>query len=392
MSLRHFRTVLLGDVAAKALTAALIFGLVRYLAPTQFASYVYQSALTILAATLLNGFFNRHYIMAGTDASPQTYRAMQVATASLIYAALATALAMDASAFELLAGICCVAAAANFDFHRTHAQKALLFGPYSSAEVARTVLQTILSIPVIVWGNTFTVGLLLAAQAMSYLISVRLLPSLPEGLAGALKRAINNSRSIIASTSSVALLGYFALVGLFGQLSILMLKEYASASELASFGSAFRYYGLPLSVVAVANVVILPRIAKTNDLLKSLKGIVNVVLLGVVIIGFVAAVGYVAIPWIDGGKYPDAPLLFGILCLGLLPGMTLAPITAAFMRMDRNVELLGSQAAAVLTCAGTVWLLRSHGAFAAAWSLPAGVLAQLAWLICAAIATRRGTR
>jgi O-antigen/teichoic acid export membrane protein len=389
MSLRHFRTVLMGDVAAKALTAALLFGLVRLLPPSQFASFVYQSSLMILSVTLLNGFFNRHYIIAGEHASPRAYRGLQLATACLVYVVIAVALARDSSAFELLAGISCAAAAANFDFRRTHAQKALLFGPYTSAEVARAFVQAVLSIPVVVWGGVHTVGLLLAAQAVSYLALAQLLPRLPSRSDAPWGHAIESARGIVANASSMALLGYFALVGLFGQLSVLMLKQYASAAELASFGSAFRYYGFPLGVVAVANVVILPRIAKADDLSKSLKGIVNVVLAGVAMIGLIAAGGYAAIPWIDAGKYPDAPLLFAILCTGLLPGMTLAPITAAFLRMDRNMHLLYSQAAAVLTCAATAWLFRSHGAFAAAWSLPAGVLAQLIWLLLATWTARK---
>lgn len=385
MSLRHFQTVMLGDVCAKALTAAFVLGLVRFLAPPQFASYVYQSALMILAATLLSGFFNRHFILGGEEASARAYQAFQTASACIAFVILALVVAGDLTVTELLAGFACTVAAARFDFGRTHAQKSMQFPRYAAADVTRALLVVVLSVPVVLWGAQHTVAWLLATQGLAFLVGTRLLPRLPAWTTPRSQALAATSRLMVANRSSLALLGYFGLVGLFGQLPLLMLKQFASTAELAAFGSAFRYYGLLLGIVAVVNVVILPRFAKTNDLKQSLKDTVNILLLAATLVGLASAGGYLLIPWIDESKYPDAPLIFGLLCLGLIPGLILAPMTAAFLRMDRHVQLLQSQVVAVLTCAITVWLLRSNGAFAAAWSLPAGVLAQFVWLALIAL-------
>lgn len=379
----------MGDVGAKALTAAFVLALVRWLSPQQFAGYVYISAVVILAATLFNGFFNRHYILAGTDASAaRAYRLLQVGMSAAVYGAAALLLASDAPPLDLLAGLLCAASAANFDFRRTHAQKQQQFRRYSTSDVARALLLVLLAVPVVAWPGVHTVAALLAAQALAFALAAQLLPPLPatpdpDPVHPPVWR-------LLTGRGSLALLGYFALVGLFGQLPVLALKQFADAHELATFGAAFRYYGLLLGIVAAANVVILPRIARADDLAQSLRGVASIVAVALAMLVCAALAGYLLIPWIDGGKYPQAPLLFVLLCLGLLPGIVLAPMTAAFLRMDRHGELLRSQLAAVLACALAAWSLRAQGAWAAAWSVPAGVLLQFVWLAGAAALARRG--
>jgi len=118
-------------------------------------------------------------------------------------------------------------------------------------------------------------------------------------------------------------------------------------------------------------------------------GSARIVLVGAALVLAAAAAGYLAIPFVDGGKYPQAPTLFVVLSIGLVPGLALAPMTAALLRAGRNADLLRSQVAAIAACAATVLLLRSHGPYAVAWSTPAAVAAQFAWLSIVTLRARR---
>jgi O-antigen/teichoic acid export membrane protein len=386
VSLRHFRTVLAGDVGAKALTAAFVLGLVRHLSPLHLASYVYLSAIVILASTLLNGFFNRHYIMAPEGVgTPRSYRAIQVATVSVVYLACSLALARESTAAELIAGLMCTSAAAAFDFRRSHAQKQLQFRAYSAADVLRAFILVVLAIPAVAWEGPSTIAMLLAAQAIAFFAAAAVLPPLPKDATSSWRSTVRWTREVLANSSSLTLLAYFALVGLFGQLPVLLLKRFSVPMELASFGSAFRYYGLLLGVVAAANVVILPHMAQGSGegavtTWRSVRNIVGVAL-GLVLAA--SLIGYFVIPLIDAGKYPDAPLLFVLLATGLIPGVALAPITAAFLRARMNDVLLRSQLAAITASFVAAYALRHHGAWAAAGCVPLGVLAQFLWLAAA---------
>ncbi|HJW34975.1 MAG TPA: hypothetical protein VJ505_16615 [Holophagaceae bacterium] len=378
MSVRQFSTVLAGDVAAKALTALLVLGLVRLLQPADFASYVYLSSLVILSATLLAGFFNRHYIMAGINGpSARSYRRLQVGISAALFIGVAAILGRDTGLLPLAAAMLCTVAAAAYDFRRTHAQKVQAFGDWSKADVVRAVLLVLLSAPPIwLWKGRTLIAALMAAQTLAFALGARLLPALPTE-----EPAMEGVASVLRDRGAIALIGYFALVGLFGQMPILLLKQLAEPAELASFGSAFRYYGLLLGVVSAANVVILPRIAQTGDLVSTLRSLRRLLLGASALVLVATGVAYFIIPYVDGGKYPQAPKLFILLCTGLFPGLVLAPITAIFLRMDLQRHLLFSQVAAVAVCASTAVALHGHGAFAGATAVPAGVAAQLVWLL-----------
>jgi hypothetical protein len=376
VSLRQFNIVLAGDAGAKALTGLLVLCLVRLLQPRDFAAYVFLSSLVILSATLLSGFFNRHYIMTeAADSAARMYRALQVAASASVFIAAALFLGAGTESAPLAAGFVCTVAAAAYDFRRTHAQKVQAFAAWSKADVLRAFVLMVLSLPLanLLQGPELVTGLL-GAQAFAFGCAAYALPVLPTA-------SPQKKMPRLADRGALALVGYFALVGVFGQLPILALKQIADTDTLASFGSAFRYYGLLLGVVAAASVVILPRVAQTKDLAATLRSLGAV--LGVAGgLGLTAAVmGYFAIPVVDGGKYPDAPLLFALLCTGLIPGLVLAPLTAVFMRTDDQLHLLASQVAAVAVATATAWGFREHGAFAAAICVPAGVLAQLVWLV-----------
>ena len=394
MSLSQFRTVVSGDFAAKGLAAVFVIAVVRQLPPEQLAEYVYVSALVVLAATLFNGFFNRHYIVASTDtAIARSYRRWQVLVSGAAFVLAAAWLARERGAATLGAALLYTVTAAAFDFARTHAQKVGRFHRYAAAELVRSALLLAVALPILAHAGRHTVSALLAAQALSYLVAGWLLPRLPAAPQGAQLQV----RSLVAEPTAIYLVAYFVLLGVFGQLPVLILETAHDTAELASFGGAMRYYGLALAIVVAANVVVLPKLSAARDpeeLFHLLRQTRSLVLGALALLAVVALGGYLTIPWLDGGKYPQAPLLFAVLCSAVMPGILVAPLAAAFMRMhwftDLVVSLVLSNAAcwAVASCAPS--LLGIGPALSSAAALPAATSTQLLYLLWA-FARRRGS-
>jgi O-antigen/teichoic acid export membrane protein len=386
VSFAQFRTVVSGDFAAKALTAAVVVACVRWLPPAQLAEYVFVSALVALGATLFNGFFNRHYIVADVklDAA-RSYRRWQVIASVLAFSTSALLLATERAPQTLLAGMCCTATAAMFDFSRTHAQRIGSFNRYVASELFRSTLLLALALPILLLADRHAVTALLAAQAGCYLVATWLLPTLP---ASGQERL--HARALLADPGTLTLLAYFALLGVFGQLPMLILERIGTEFELAAFGSAMRYYGLALGVVVALNVVLLPKLAaepealglrrlfhKTRSIQASALGL----------LATAALMGYLVIPMIDGGRYPEAPELFLILCSALVPGVVMAPLTNSLLKQRRWFELTASLLLANGVCAAVALLgprlLGLSTPTGVAMSLPVAVAATLAYLVVA---------
>jgi len=382
MSLLHFKTVLAGDLAAKGMTALFTIAVVRLLAPDLFADYVLLSALVVFAATSFSGFFNRYYILTALGpTTARSYRRWQVVASGAAFTVSGALLASDRDGTTLFAGLVCTLAAAAFDFSRTHAQKETRFARYAVAEFVRVAILLPISLAILFTAHSNTVALLLGAQALSYAVAVFLLPRLPgESIAGEKPSFV----ALLSEPSAWHLVAYFVLLGLFGQLPVLMLNGFGSQYELASFGSAVRYYGLALAIVVAANVVVLPQLSTARDsaeLLVKLAEIKPIVFGALAMLAVIAVGGYIVIPYLDGGKYPAAPILFFMLCSALIPGILLAPITAAFFRLGWFAHLLGSLVLANIVCALTALVFSRWGPYAAAAALPAAVTAQLAVLL-----------
>ncbi len=384
MSFVQFRTVVSGDFGAKALTAAAVVLCVRWLPPPQLAEYAFFSALVVLGATLFNGFFNRHYIVSGVKPeAARSYRRWQVAFSAVTFVISAILLASDRAPQTVLAALCCTAAAAAFDFSRTHAQRVGSFNRYAAAELLRTSLFLALCMPILLLAQSHAVTVLLAAQAGCYLAATRLLPTLPASGSEQL-----NMRSLAADPSAWMLMAYFALLGIFGQLPMLILERIGTEFELATFGSAMRYYGLALGIVVALNVVLLPKVAALQGAsgLRALWNHSRPMQLGaLVLLCVIAVVGPLVIPIIDGGKYPEAPRLFLILCTALIPGIIMAPLSNAWLQQKRWAELTASLLLANAVCAAVAGfgpqVFGLTQPTCAAMSLPLAVTASLACLI-----------
>ncbi len=133
------------------------------------------------------------------------------------------------------------------------------------------------------------------------------------------------------------LFGYYAILAFFSQLDIFMLRIMTSDIELATYGSAFRYYSLLLLALGSVKVVFLPLIQGVTNA-NELKSIFHMHRKMLLVFGPVVLIGAWAsqwiIPWIDMGKYPNAIPVFRILAVSAIISFAFSPYSTLILRFE----------------------------------------------------------
>ena len=375
MSLRNFRDVLGGDLAGKAFTALFLMGLIRWLPTDEFALLMTLQAVIILSITLPASIINRHYVLTkGTQRHPRSYRALQVSTAGLISIVALAVTSSDAVWHMNAAVILCSIAGAWFEFGRSFAQKSEHFTLWSRAEVLRTMLLAAnliwLYVPLTTSTKLFAIIL---CQAIGYLCASRVTGSVM-GPPPTLRYALEPIKQ--RRTGFIAL--YLILVAIMGQLPILLSSELASSFETASLSAAYRYYGILLSILSSAYVVIISKISQSDDDVS--HDIFKLQLVGGALITAGCAAGYLIIPWVDDGRYPDAPLLFLILSMTLPPALAAAPLVAKQMKDGDGMQLVIAQVVSAVGFFAPLIIIQSNPVHAIAFGVAIASLLQFAFL------------
>jgi len=379
----HFRLVLGGDVFGKGLTALSILLTIRTLPAAELADYIYFSAIGISAFTFFNGFFNRQYIF---DADSHQH----IAGYRIVSCVLTVIACFGLVAFSKVPNLLMVvpttlfaACAINYEIKRSVLQKEHRFHRFSIAEPIRTALFLVMTGAILLFTHEDRALLLLAAQALAYFLVSLALEVEGRDSPYRWREQVRLVLNRISNISSVILMAYFILVGLFGQLPVLLYKPQASVFDYAQFGSAFRYYGLLIAISAAVNVVSLPKIAHIEELAPRviLASMAKLFALSIGLVAVAVIMGFVAIPIVDRGAYPAAPLQFGILAIGVLLGVFLGPLGSLYLRAGRIVFLFLSQVVAIGVSAALILLAGSHGPWAVAAAMPVGVACQLVLLL-----------
>jgi O-antigen/teichoic acid export membrane protein len=380
---RSYNFVLGGDMLAKGLSAVALLAAMRFLTPAEFGDYVFVSAMALAAYAFFNGFFNRRIVF--NQIAKEALRATQVVALMLTGCAylVVVSFALFTSPGIGLAGLALAGAAIVFDVRRSILQRAQSFRRYTVVEVLRagfflaatTVVLTLLDGGRALW--------LLLSLALSYALAAVAIGSAASRDSRVTWRRLAESAGALLTRDSLLLLAFFILFGLAAHLPALLYRPLASASDYAELGVAFRYYGLLVSITSAFHVVTMPAIANVSAD-ESAALVRRVLLLALfalfLVLGAVIA-GYLIIPIVDGGKYPDAPALFAAMSVGLVFGVYCGVIISANLREGRYFPLLAGQIASVAITAAIIWRFGAARPMAVAIALPVGIAAQLAVLV-----------
>ena len=372
--MKRFFQVLSFDVLAKVVLGLVSLALIRFMPVEQFAAFTLAVSVATLAAQALAGGFNRIYVV-GYEALALAGRAgaflgFQLALVALL--ALAGTLAAAALGGLYPAAVALALGIVLSEFAKTYYQRELRFGRYSAIEVGRAA------------GQALGVGLLIAvyrdalgAAPVIWVQAAALALSFAVAAAAALRWADVFAPAAIARVARTVLggaygylLAYFGVLAVFSQIDVLMVKALADEHTLATYGSALRYYGLLSLALGAVHAVLLPaiqRAATAAELRRLYREHFRLVLLFAPAVALGAWLAGWVLPWVDGGRYPDAVTAFRLLAASAVVSFAFSPHVNLLLKRGRfRFLFLLIVAASAVALAANLALIPRFGAPGAA--------------------------
>jgi O-antigen/teichoic acid export membrane protein len=365
--MRRFLQVLSADFLAKAVLGLVAVALIRYLDPQVYATYLFGVAAATVAAQTLAASFNRIYIV-GYERLALARRAAPFLGMQLAW--IGAAAAVGALWRQHFGGA--YGAAVLLAFAKTFYQQQLRFRRYSAIEIARALMQAAgIAALLAVFSRQIRAEAILQVQAFALLAASVL--ALSSSIAwpgvfsvGEWKRL---SRQIVVGRYGT-LLAYFALLAVFSQIDVFMLKLLAAPVVLAAYGAAARYYALLSLALGAVHAVLLPSVqaARGAEQMQALyrRHLTLVLIFAPTVAALAVGSGWL-LPWIDGGRYPDSIPAFRILALSSVVSFACSPHVNLLLKLERFdflLKLLVLASAAALALHGS--LIPRYGAVGAA--------------------------
>jgi O-antigen/teichoic acid export membrane protein len=333
--------VLSFDVAGKIMLALVSGLLIRYMPPTAYVEYSVSYALVILFVQLCSGSLNRVYLVGHERFNLAANRRVFVHLQVLLIALAVPVLIAVVGVRTPLAWTCAAALVVGCmaELLKSSFQHQLRFQRFSLVELSRAVL-TVAGVALLVFGwghNLRAVQVqLVNVIAVAAIVAVNGLPGLSWPRAGAATALLHFATRLLQGPYRY-LFAYFAVLAVFGQADLLVLKFLCKEQQVATYASAYRYYNVLLLALTAVNSVLLPsaqRIKSMDDageLRSQHRGAMFLFIPGVLL--SMAAASYV-MPLIDQGKYPGAPFVFQILAISSIVSFSFSPYINFVMRFE----------------------------------------------------------
>lgn len=370
-------------IFALEVVSKLVLGLshvvtIRALSLGDFARFSYLYATAFVAVNVTGVALNRAMMVRSANGAR---RGQSLLAGALLSSATAPVLLLALSLFgdyrtpELAAAATFAVSYLLVDHLRSLHQSELRFRAYSFIELARAALVTGATVAAVLLarpagGETQASTLLLALQG-----AAMLLVALPWVVWVRREKLSFDPRAVVAGVrgeltrETGALYGYFAAVGLLGQVEVFVLKRLGGAADLAVFSAAFRYFSLLLLATGAISAVLLPlsqRAESTRSYLRLLAG-------GRLYFLLFAAAALLSAPtlWALRGplglaKYPGFFLVYCVLVLAAIQSVFLSPHAGALMKARQyrflNVLAYCVIAGSVAACVALVTRLGALGA------------------------------
>jgi O-antigen/teichoic acid export membrane protein len=371
--MKHLFQVFSFDVVSKAMVGVLGILAIRYMSENQYATYVFALALSAVVAQTLSASFNRVYLLAyqslGLSVNAASFLGLQL----IIIVILGI---FGFPFFDKLSWVyflvCTLSVATCLtEYAKTFFQRELRFVRFSLIELLRSATFLIGSLAII-WAVGFGLSawhlLLMQIASMLLIFWASVGRSVAYKDVIRIRPAITMGERILRGEFSY-LFAYFFLLSIFSQIDILILKAFASNIELATYGSAFRYYAVLSLALGSIHAVLLPVIEQADkkqltDMLAKHRRLTISFALFVMIIAYTASW---FMPWIDLGRYPDAVNVFRVLCVSTVISFACSPHVNIILRYGRfRFLLILISIALLLAIVLNMILIPSYGALGVA--------------------------
>lgn len=334
------------DVLSKVLTGLVGILLIRYMPEGEYATYTVAISFV---AIIIQGFvaaFNRIYILEydglQTKGGDAPFLAVQLAGILVVSAIALPFLRSLGLAFG--AAVLVVLANSMSDFTKTVFQRQLRFKRYSLTEVGRSLLfmTLVVSLVKLAPSHLKATNVLLAQAIAMYAAFYAVFRSrlLTEALRS--MRTVGVELRALLFGESRYLFLYFVVLALFAQLDIFLLRSLGTTRQLATYGSAFRYYTLLSLALGAVHTVLLPTIQLARDTDEIAEVLRRQRSLSLVFVPLVAVGAWLSgwlIPLIDRGRYPDAVPTFRILAVSAVISFIFSP-SVNLVLCDREYRFL----------------------------------------------------
>jgi O-antigen/teichoic acid export membrane protein len=369
-------TVFSYSLVTKAFVVVSSLVIIRIMSPEQYAAYTYGLAAFSILTGIVTSAFNRIFIIGYSrfNISEDIGAFLLLQLLTLVVVGLLLYLFIDLPGYLYLIVLTLALTFCISDFLMTDYQRMLKFSRYSQVELARSILFVLAILGLIVlYDDDLQAWQVLLLQAMSILIVAVPLLLRRKMLRGAsrLSKSLALARAIILGKYRY-MFGYLFILALFSQVDIFMLRSLSSEHQLATYGSAYRYYTLLLMALGAVKTVLLPLIQNVSSKLEMRK-LFNkhrqLILLTIPIVLLGAVASSWVLPWVDAGKYPNAPVVFQILAVSSLFSFSFSPHVTVVMRFERFFFLFGLICVAlVANLALNRYLIPTMGSIGAAWA------------------------
>ena len=372
--MRRFFQVFAVDVVARLLLGLVSLALIRFFEPSQYARYTLAVALATAVAQTLAAGFGRIFIVGHGPLNLAGHEGAYLGLQLLLLAVVACVTWPFASAFASVDGAVLVLALGivTSEFAKTVFQQRLQFPRYSTVEIVRAVLQAAAVAGLLaVYRHATSTRAVVIVQGGALLVACGLALAREMDWRGLVDtRRIAHLAAAILSGRYALLLAYFAVVAVFSQVDVVMLKLVGSEAALASYGAALRYYALLSLALGSVHAVLVPTIQRGQD-----RGELEALYeqhfrLLALFVPAVAAGAWAArwvLPFVDGGRYPDSVPAFQILAASSVISFAFSPHANVLFALQRFRFLLSVVVVAlVLAVALHAWLIPRYGAAGAA--------------------------
>lgn len=352
MKLRAVFQVLSLDLVSKVLVGISGILLIRYMPEAEYARYTLGISFAILVIGSLWAAFNRIYII-GADRLQVAdefhflgFQFITLGVVALLFLPLRPYMDGLYAILLLVSAAACVS-----EFSKSLAQREMNFGRFSAIEIARSLVQVggVLVLLFLMPGQprAWQVFLVQAlALGVVAAVALRRKPVLPGVLQ--VGSALRLGRRMIAR-GYMPLFGCVCVATLLSQIDVFMLKGLSNDHQVATYGSAFRYYNLLSLALAAVHVVLLPTIQQARSPDEEDAAMSQQLRLAVAFTVPVVLSAWAAqwlIPLVDAGRYPGAVAVYQVLALSAVASFALGPHVNFLFKLEDFNFLFGLNAAA----------------------------------------------
>ncbi|MGS7251613.1 lipopolysaccharide biosynthesis protein [Pseudomonas anuradhapurensis] len=310
---RDLIKVFIGENLSKAILLAVNLLLISMMSVSEYAQFTLLFSLTMLGTQLACAATERLYIVDHENFAPFARQAL-FGSLSLCLVAVLVYLHGMVSLLEnaIVCGAMLILSLQQF--RRITYQQRQYFGFYVVADLLKSTIWLVSVVTLF-----YIVGQLTAAVALTLLVFASIagllcMPKVPPEDLAIRQYRLRDLFSAIAGNFEVY--SYTLLAAVLPYMAVLLVSQSENDVLVATYGAAMRFQAVTASVIQVLNVVILPKIStavSSGQGPKFLKSSHKKIPIMSAIIFLVTLIVSLAMPYVDGGKYPDAPHIFIVL-------------------------------------------------------------------------------